>query len=289
MKKLSILIALSVSSLAFADLTTVEITSENIGNYASSQTASWIGGDIYGLDFGNGYGPNSYANFTAQQGTADGSSYFYKLSASVLNQGFDVEGETQYIKKITAGGGSYANSLFIVDADYDFNVFFYQNPQYKNEAGEKVNYTTVSSDGTVYGAAVQWNSNSDGSFNKITASAQDMNLTGMAVVLDFSEALANGVKEGSASLLSYASSGKYSSSNSFYFTLDGRNYVECVAGTGNVNDYTYNLDGVMLDFERTTVDGVTTLNLVYSVPEPSTYAAVFGALALGFAMYRRRK
>ncbi|MDY6069792.1 MAG: PEP-CTERM sorting domain-containing protein [Opitutales bacterium] len=28
---------------------------------------------------------------------------------------------------------------------------------------------------------------------------------------------------------------------------------------------------------------------MFSVPEPSTWAAIFGALALAFAIYRRRK
>ena len=38
---------------------------------------------------------------------------------------------------------------------------------------------------------------------------------------------------------------------------------------------------------RTSPEGLN--NLYLSIPEPSTYAAVFGTLALAFAAYRRRK
>ena len=40
------------------------------------------------------------------------------------------------------------------------------------------------------------------------------------------------------------------------------------------------------------MEGLTTVRFTlteYVVPEPSTYAAIFGMLALGFAVYRRRK
>ena len=36
-------------------------------------------------------------------------------------------------------------------------------------------------------------------------------------------------------------------------------------------------------------DGTGEFSVMFSVPEPSTWAAIFGALALAFAIYRRRK
>ena len=36
-------------------------------------------------------------------------------------------------------------------------------------------------------------------------------------------------------------------------------------------------------------DGAGEFSVMFSVPEPSTWAAIFGALALAFAIYRRRK
>ena|GEM_PF-3318093 len=46
-------------------------------------------------------------------------------------------------------------------------------------------------------------------------------------------------------------------------------------------------EGVGLEF--TTASTEITLNGTSAVPEPSTYAAIFGVLALGFVIYRRRK
>ena len=62
----------------------------------------------------------------------------------------------------------------------------------------------------------------------------------------------------------------------FVFSID-QTLVPELAGTG---------EGVGLEFTT----GSTQLTLSgTAVPEPSTYAAIFGALALGFVIYRRRK
>ena len=46
-----------------------------------------------------------------------------------------------------------------------------------------------------------------------------------------------------------------------------------------------------MDFAENPLDNsYTTLSKsVLAVPEPSTYAVIFGAIALGLAVYRRRK
>ena len=46
-----------------------------------------------------------------------------------------------------------------------------------------------------------------------------------------------------------------------------------------------------MDFAENPLDNsYTTLSsVVLAVPEPSTYAMIFGAIALGFVAYRRRK
>ena len=62
----------------------------------------------------------------------------------------------------------------------------------------------------------------------------------------------------------------------FVFSID-QTLVPELAGTG---------EGVGFEFST----GSTQLTLSgTAVPEPSTYAAIFGALALGFVIYRRRK
>ena len=53
----------------------------------------------------------------------------------------------------------------------------------------------------------------------------------------------------------------------------------------NVNGEAYDSDKWGFNFDPTT--GALTINV--NVPEPATYAAIFGALALAFAAYRRRK
>lgn len=53
----------------------------------------------------------------------------------------------------------------------------------------------------------------------------------------------------------------------------------------NVNDKAYDSDKWGFNFDPTT--GALTINV--NVPEPATVAAIFGAVALAFAVYRRRK
>lgn len=58
-------------------------------------------------------------------------------------------------------------------------------------------------------------------------------------------------------------------------------------GTKNVN-YTFK-DKAGETMKNLVLDAATNTLTLASIPEPSTYAAVFGALALGLALYRRRK
>jgi hypothetical protein len=44
-----------------------------------------------------------------------------------------------------------------------------------------------------------------------------------------------------------------------------------------------------MDYENIPLLTITDISFITPVPEPATYAAIFGALALGFAAYRRRK
>jgi len=53
----------------------------------------------------------------------------------------------------------------------------------------------------------------------------------------------------------------------------------------NVNGTAYDSNKWGINFDPTTGN----LDISVNVPEPATYAAIFGALALGFAVYRRRK
>ena len=55
--------------------------------------------------------------------------------------------------------------------------------------------------------------------------------------------------------------------------------------TNEYNDYSAYGYGISTDYPIY----VAFDNIAYTVPEPSTYAAIFGGLALAFAMYRRRK
>ena len=56
---------------------------------------------------------------------------------------------------------------------------------------------------------------------------------------------------------------------------EGHGWVE-------VGDFVYD-PSLMLKFDKETYYSY------YVIPEPSTYAMIFGALALGFVAYRRRK
>ena len=53
----------------------------------------------------------------------------------------------------------------------------------------------------------------------------------------------------------------------------------------NINGEAYDSEKWGFDFDPST----GSLNINVNVPEPATYAAIFGALALAFAAYRRRK
>ena len=53
----------------------------------------------------------------------------------------------------------------------------------------------------------------------------------------------------------------------------------------NINGETYDSEKWGFDFDPST----GSLNINENVPEPATYAAIFGMLALGFAAYRRRR
>lgn len=53
-------------------------------------------------------------------------------------------------------------------------------------------------------------------------------------------------------------------------------------------DYTFK-DKAGEIMKNLVLDAATNTLTLASIPEPSTYAAVFGALALGLALYRRRK
>ena len=48
-------------------------------------------------------------------------------------------------------------------------------------------------------------------------------------------------------------------------------------------------DGSLFDGAEVAYDPQTNSFAISNVPEPATYAAIFGALALAFAAYRRRK
>jgi hypothetical protein len=85
------------------------------------------------------------------------------------------------------------------------------------------------------------------------------------------------------------------------WSLDGNSIGTSNLAAGNLstfNQYTVDLPAAFYDAESTlrgVVNGSNTFaidNVQFNgtvVPEPSTYAAIFGVIALGFAAYRRRK
>lgn len=60
-------------------------------------------------------------------------------------------------------------------------------------------------------------------------------------------------------------------------------------GTVDLSKITAIHDGITLDDLTTKIVGEYTYLFSASIPEPATFAAIFGALALGLAVYRRRK
>ena len=86
----------------------------------------------------------------------------------------------------------------------------------------------------------------------------------------------SGVKADCILELSELDSGDYTVS--FY---DGETLKNTITITGA------DLNG--FSFSQSTVDGVNGYLLAVAIPEPAEWAMIFGALALGFAIYRRRK
>ena len=84
----------------------------------------------------------------------------------------------------------------------------------------------------------------------------------------------------------------FSNTNSIYFGsasgLSLINGVLTVSKSDKSIDYTFK-DKAGEIMKNLVLDAKTNTLTLASIPEPSTYAAVFGALALGLALYRRRK
>ncbi len=99
---------------------------------------------------------------------------------------------------------------------------------------------------------------------------------------------------GSDSKITINLDGDFSPDDSYTFSV-----IETVAGSQvigtdslkkenvilNINGETYDSEKWGFDFDPST----GSLNINVNVPEPATYAAIFGMLALGFAAYRRRR
>lgn len=84
----------------------------------------------------------------------------------------------------------------------------------------------------------------------------------------------------------------FSNTNSIYFGsasgLSLTDGVLTVSKSDKSIDYTFK-DKAGEIMKNLVLDAKTNTLTLASIPEPSTYAAVFGALALGLALYRRRK
>lgn len=84
----------------------------------------------------------------------------------------------------------------------------------------------------------------------------------------------------------------FSNTNSIYFgSASGLSLIDGVLTVSKSDksiDYTFK-DKAGEIMKNLVLDAKTNTLTLASIPEPSTYAAVFGALALGLALYRRRK
>lgn len=83
----------------------------------------------------------------------------------------------------------------------------------------------------------------------------------------------------------------FAGSTNLFTIADGANLTqngETVTLAELEENMTVTYNGEVLDNSQWSFDSITG-KLTASVPEPSTYAAIFGALALAFAAYRRRK
>lgn len=283
-----VLFASFVFAAAQAQAELIVIDSGDVEGLSAQQTSSWIGASeenpIWALDFGTAYGPS------ANKVNFDDS---YILSTSVLKEA-DIE-----VKKVTSGqyltgdglGSGYANATFVVDCDYQLNVL-YSNGGYNLDDSGAFNPSTVSASGEVSGFALSFKADAAGDFSKLTITAQDFNTNGMAFILDFSnvEYAAGEVISGSCDIISSEKYFSYNGSNNIYYTLDGENFISIASNSNFTSDNVITLeDGSTFTLDLS--DDSTNLNLSYSVntvPEPSTYAAICGLLALAFAAYRRR-
>ena len=74
------------------------------------------------------------------------------------------------------------------------------------------------------------------------------------------------------------------------------NQYKIIAWDSSVGNLEYDLSEAQIEINgRDDLSAVLSyaqdggINVSFVIPEPSTYAAIFGALALGFAMLRRRR
>ena len=121
----------------------------------------------------------------------------------------------------------------------------------------------------------------------------------LATSLRFScDALIASAEDGLSDFIVFLGDAQFSMSNTVKInifnadtsTYDGKIYkiFEGTTATGSLFD----ADG-LYRFSSNSIDYVLSdtglLAIGSSIPEPGTYAAIFGALALGFAIYRKRR
>lgn len=234
----------------------VEIDASNIGQYKGEQTADWIGGNVWAVDFGNSYGPHTDLSNTP------GDSYF--VATSTLN--------AADVKKITSGGSGFANSLIIVDEDFDANVY-YSTGGYGG-ASPSVDFSDGKLSYSGFVTDFVFSAENGGSCHTVSSSVQDINLQGTAVLLDFSSIYSPGSTiSGNGTLFDGSQKGLSGYDNvSYFYTLDGTSYHSADSPE----------NGISIEISASG----DKISCTYAIPEPSACAAAFGAFAAAMALLR---
>lgn len=220
-------------------------------------------------------------------------SLVFKQGASLTSTGIAMDGVGSNMKFL---GGSYVTATNI---NHNNHGDFYFGG-YDDETGDFVAAVAKSVNST---ARLQWVADTTATFNLAAsnlitakASAQDDNalfyttgelqLIKNEILLDFTNITVD----------SLAQSG-IADSGTYYVALASWGITYKAIGSADFNPTlsSSSVDTDLVSFEgfewANTTQGANTLYAVLNVtvPEPATYAAIFGALALAFVAYRRRK
>lgn len=235
------------------------------------------------------------------------------ISEFIVNEGVSIT--TQYIKMANTAE-SNGSAKLIVKGEVNFsggwgnfavraddnapgnaaNVYIEIGENASLAAGEWFNINgnsqgspTFTSVDDFTGTLVKWNLSEDGSSGTIYGNNQNCSFSSW-LVLDFTKVDLNaGSRGGSTLAQAYPASAeepggtmRSDGNTTAYALINGEYYQLAIGGETVIGDITIDLSRLGWDVQD------FTYSYRVAVPEPSTYAALFGVLALALAIYRKK-